>query len=292
MRTAFACLLCVVAALLAGSWSSAAVAEPALWAVHGKDSTVYLFGTVHVLRKDTVWSSPKIEAAFARAKDLTLEITDDDPAAMQDLVERLGVDRAHPLSSKAPAKDIARLGGVAKALGAPGGEVMFEPMQPWFAALTITVAPIVAAGYDPQSGVDRVLKARAVAAGKPVKAFETGEAQLHFLSDLPQATQVEYLESSLDDFDKGPQKLDALVSTWARGDVAALAKSELEDMRSDQPAIYKTLLVDRNRRWADVIAERLKRPGVSFIAVGAAHLAGPDSVQSFLAKKGIVAERQ
>lgn len=285
------CLAALAALVLAGGAGSAS-AEPALWAVHGGNSTVYLFGTVHVLRKDTAWSSPKIDAAFARSQDLTLEITDDDPTTVQGLIEHLGIDRAHPLSSKAPAKDIARLGGVAKALGAAGGEVMFEPMQPWLAALTITLAPIVAAGYDPQSGVDRVLKARAAADGKPVKAFETGAAQLHFLSDLPQALQVEYLESSLDDFDQGPQKLDALVAEWAAGDVAALAKSELESMKTDQPTIYKTLLVDRNRRWADLIVERLKSPGVSFVAVGAAHLAGPDSVQSFLAKKGVVAERQ
>ena len=269
-----------------------AAAEPALWSVKSGRSTVYLFGTVHVLRKDTAWRSPKIDAAFARSRDLWLEITDDDPGKVQDLLETLGIDRAHPLSTKASPKDIARLPGVAAALGAKGGEAMFEPMQPWFAAVTITLAPIVAAGFDPQSGVDRKLKAQAKAAGKRLHAFETGESQLHFLADLPNAVQVEYLESALDDFDKGPAKLDALVTNWRNGDVEALAKTELADMKADQPEIYRTLLVDRNRRWAAAIVQRLKRPGVSFIAVGAAHLAGPDSVQAMLAARGVKVRRE
>ena len=284
----------VLAALAASAVMAGPVAaEPALWRVEGKGgSTVYLFGTVHVLRRDTAWRSPKIDKAFARSNDLWLEITDDDPGKVQDLLETLGIDRDHPLSTKAPAKDIARLPGVAEALGAKGGEEMFEPMQPWFAALTITLAPIVAAGFDPQSGVDRTLKARATASGKPLKAFETGESQLHFLADLPNTVQVEYLESALDDFDKGPAKLDALVASWRDGDVETLAATELADMKADQPTIYRTLVVDRNRRWAAAIAERLKRPGISFVAVGAAHLAGPDSVQSFLSQAGVTAVRE
>ena len=287
----FARLLAAIGALalVAGP----AAAEPALWKVQGQGgSTVYLFGTVHVLRKDTVWRSPKIDAAFARSQDLWLEITDDEPGKVQDLLESLGIDRAHPLSTKAPAKDMARLPGVAETLGAKGGEGMFEPMQPWFAALTITLAPIVAAGFDPQSGVDRTLKAQAIAAGKPLKAFETGESQLHFLADLPNAVQVEYLENALDDFDKGPAKLGAMVANWRDGDVDALAASELADMRKDQPEIYRTLLVDRNRRWAAAIVERLKQPGVSFVAVGAAHLAGPDSVLAMLAARGVTVHRE
>ncbi|CAN5382147.1 TraB/GumN family protein [soil metagenome] len=289
MRRLIGGLIALVLTASAGS----SHAEPALWAVHGKDSTVYLFGTVHVLRKDAAWRSPKIDAAFALSKDLWLEIADgDDPKASQDLMESLGMDRAHPLSTKIPPADAPRLGAVAKALGAPGGEVLFEPMQPWFAALTISLAPIVAAGYDPQSGVDRVLKAQAVAAGKPVRGFETASGQLHYLSDLPTPLQVQFLESALDDFDKGPAKLDTLVADWTRGDVAAIAGSELDDMKVKQPQIYKTLLADRNARFAAAIAERLKTPGVSFVAVGAAHLAGPDSVQARLAELGVKAERE
>lgn len=282
-------LLTLVALCL---FATPALAEPALWAVRGKDSTVYLFGTVHVLRKDTNWRSPKIDAAFARADDLWLEITDDDPEKAQDLMERLGVDRATPLSRKAPAKDIARLRDVATALGAPGGESMFETMQPWFAGLTISLIPIVKAGFDPQSGVDRALKTQAQAGGKPLHAFETAEGQMRILAELPKDVQLEFLQSALDDFDKGPAKLDALIANWRDGDVDALARSELSDMKTEQPHLYKMLLIDRNQRWTEVIAERLKRPGVSFMAVGAAHLAGEDSVQAMLEKRGLKAVRE
>ena len=144
-----------------------ALAEPALWAATQGGATVYLFGTVHALKPETQWETPKIAKAFAESRELWLEADDADPKTMQPIVAELGLDRAHPLSSKVAPADLPRLDAAAKSAGLPG-EAALEPMQPWLAALTLAALPIVQAGYDPAKGVDNVLKAKAAAAGKPV----------------------------------------------------------------------------------------------------------------------------
>jgi uncharacterized protein YbaP (TraB family) len=273
--------------------AGSAAAEPALWAAHAPSgATVYLFGTVHALKKETAWRSPKLAAALKESQALWVEITDgDDQAKLQPLIMRLGVDAAHPLSTKVPAADLPRLDAAAKAMGAPG-EAALEPMQPWLAALTLSVAPMIQAGYDPKSGVDNLLKAEATAAGKPVTGFETAEQQFHFLVDMSAADQVAFLESALDDAGAGAAKLNSLVAAWAAGDVPAIDRMENEEMIANQPKIYRLLIADRNARFADTLAERMKTPGVIFVAVGAAHLAGPDSLQRLLEQRGFTVERR
>ena len=283
----------LLALVLAGAAGSAA-AEPALWAVHGKASTVYLFGTVHVLRKDTAWRSPKI-----RRRPGALPVTSGwrsrdggDATNAQDLMESLGMDRAHPLSTKAPLPTSPGWPVVAKALGAAGGEVLFEPMQPWFAALTISLAPHCRGRIRPAERRGQGAAGRGHRRRQARSRLRDRQRPVALPRRPARPLAGAVPESALDDFDKGPGKLDTLVADWTQGDVDAIAGSELTDMKAKQPQIYRTLLSDRNTRFAKAIAERLKSPGVSFVAVGAAHLAGPDSVQARLAELGIVAERQ
>lgn len=281
---AFALATAVLAAL-------PATAEPALWKVQGPRATVYLFGTVHVLRKDVVWRSPKIDKAFQASGTLVEEIKGvDDAAAMQPLVMKYGIDPAHPLSSKLDDAGKAKLGSVAASLGVPAAQI--EPLRPWMAALTFSTLPLVKAGYDPRSGVDVILKGQADAEHKPLEAFETIEQQIKFFADLPQDLEVAYLLSTLDEAAKGTKELDDLVDAWAAGDVERIASLMNTDMRDKYPEIYRVLLVDRNKAFAERIKQLLAGEGTFFVAVGAAHLAGPDSVQADLQKMGVTVERQ
>ena len=269
-----------------------AAAAPALWKATGPaGSVVWLFGTVHVLRPTTVWRSPRMAAAFAASDSLWLEIDDSDDAAMAPLMMRLGLDPAHPLSTRVTPAEVAQLDAAAKAAGMSRGEAALEPMRPWLAALTLSVAPVLQAGFDPRSGADRALEADARAAGKPVRAFETAEQQLRFFSDLPPAEELAFLRSSLKDAGEGPAKLTGLVEAWARGEVGVIAALEDGELRRDAPALYRRLIVDRNRAWAERLAARLKQGGTTFVAVGAGHLAGPDSVQGMLQARGYRVER-
>lgn len=267
-----------------------AFAKPALWVVKDADTTIYLFGTVHLLPNDTDWHDPALDKALADSQSLYLEITDDDQVNMTALVLRYGIDTAHPLSSLLTPADQTRLDRAARLAGLPG-TASLNIMRPWLAALTLTVAPLVKAGLDPKLGVDKQLRAQMEKAGKPVHALETAEEQIRFLADMPQSVQLQMLRSTLRETDTATVQLKALIDAWKRGDDAAIARLENDLMKREEPELYQRLLVKRNQTWAGKIKAMLADPGTVFIAVGAAHLAGPDSVQAQLKKLGVDSTR-
>ncbi|OGN49323.1 MAG: polysaccharide biosynthesis protein GumN [Caulobacterales bacterium RIFOXYB1_FULL_67_16] len=262
---------------------------PALWVIKDADSTLYLFGSVHVLRPTTGWASPRVNAAFDSASDVWFEITNpEDQAAMMPLIQQYGLSPQTPLSSRLTPEELAQLDAAAKAIGASAAQM--DPLKPWLAALSLSVAPLIKAGYDPQSGVELALKARAQAAGKSLHGFETLEKQIGLLATLPDDVQLEFLRETLKDYDQAVVILDSMVEAWAKGDVEALDRIVVEDMKTDAPELYKVLLVDRNTDWANQIQTLLQGSGTAFIAVGAAHLTGDDSVQSILQSRGVAVE--
>ncbi|CAN5173722.1 TraB/GumN family protein [soil metagenome] len=287
-RFALAPILALVALVAVGA--SPALAEPALWVIKDKDSTIYLFGTIHVLKPTTQWRSPKITQAFEAADDVVTEIVEpDDQATTQALMLKYGIDRETPLSAKLKPETYAKLETAAQGMGFPPHGM--DAMRPWMASITVSLVPLFRAGYDPESGVEKKLTAQAKAAGKPITAFETLEQQLRFFADMTPAQEVQLLDSTLDEIDEGPAKVEALVTAWAAGDQVALKTQMIDEMQRDYPEVYALLLTDRNHDWAGRIKTKLAGSGVSFVAVGAGHLVGPDSVQAQLAKLGIKAER-
>ncbi|WP_417231597.1 TraB/GumN family protein [Brevundimonas sp.] len=265
-------------------------AGPALWVVRDADSTLYLFGTVHVLRPTTAWGSDRVDAAFDSASKLILEVANpDDQAAAIPLIMEHGISPQTPLSSLLTAEEMTELDAAARTMGMSAAQL--DPMRPWLAALTLSVAPLTKAGYDPQSGVDLLLKTRAEAAGKTVTGFETIDEQIRILAGFPEAGQLEFLRSTLEDFEDATVELDKLVTAWAEGDVEAIETIGVEPMRDASELMYQSLLVNRNANWAGQIETLLEGSGTVFIAVGAAHLAGDDSVQSILAARGVTVER-
>jgi uncharacterized protein YbaP (TraB family) len=280
----------LLTALVAGLelCATQAGAEPALWKVVNGPSTAYLFGSVHLLKPTAVWDTPKVKAALGESRELWLEITDvDDPAAMQSTVRSLGTDPAHPLTSRLDPARQKRLAAILSGFGAP--PTALDALRPWLAAVTLSLFPMQKAGYDPAAGVDRLLKAAAVKRGLPVMGFETSEGQLHYLSDMSEAEQMDMLHQSIDDYDTALAELDQLEAAWERGDEGEIARLEAKGMT---PALHQRLLAGRNVLFARRLVERMKQPGVIFVAVGAAHLAGPDSVQALLARSGLKAVRQ
>ncbi|MDI1282696.1 TraB/GumN family protein [Brevundimonas sp.] len=263
---------------------------PALWVIRDADSTIYLFGTVHVLRPDTAWQTDRVDAALDSASRLILEVANpDDQAAAMPLIQQYGISPQTPLSTLLTADELAALDTAARTMGMTAAQL--DPLRPWLAALTLSVAPMTRAGYDPRSGVDLLLKARMEAAGKPVDGFETLDEQIRLLAGFPETGQLDFLRSTLDDFEDATTELGRLVSAWADGDVAAINAVGVEPMRDASALMYQSLLVDRNVNWAGQIQTLLDGSGTVFIAVGAAHLAGEDSVQVQLAQRGVTVER-
>ena len=264
---------------------------PALWSISDADSTIYLFGTVHVLRPSTPWGSAKVDAAFDASDNVIFEISNpDDQAAIAPLIQRHGISPDRPLSSLLTPEELADLDTAARSIGATAAQM--DPMRPWLVALSLSVAPLVKAGYDPRSGVELILKHRAEDAGKPVTGLETIDRQVEILAGLSEETQLAFLRSTLHDFDDATTELDALVAAWAAGDVDAINRIGVVQMKAESGEVYDALLTRRNLEWADQIQALLAGSGTTFIAVGSAHLAGDDSVQSILDARGVTVIRQ
>jgi uncharacterized protein YbaP (TraB family) len=283
-------LLIGAASVITLGVAAPAMAEPALWAIKDKDSTIYLFGTIHVLKPDTKWRSPAIDKALKDSGDLTIEVLGaDDPAVMQPLVLKYGVDQANPLSKKLSPEDFKRIQVLAQGAGVPAQAL--EIMRPWLASISLAMLPIMKAGYDPRSGVEQVVQAQMKAAGKPAASLESAEQQIRFFADMSPKVEIDMLKSTLDDAEEGPGKIDKMVTAWASGDTKELETEFVTEMKADYADVYDVLLTDRNIAWSKQLKTKLAGSGVSFVAVGAGHLVGPDSVQVQLAKLGIKAER-
>lgn len=262
---------------------------PALWVVRDADSTLYLFGTVHVLRPTTAWGSARVDAAFDSADQVWFEISNpDDQAAIMPLIQQHGLSPDRPLSSLLTAEEMTVLNTIAASAGMPAGQI--DIFRPWLAGLALSVAPLMKAGYDPQSGVELVLKARAEAAGKPIQAFETIDKQVGILAGMSEADQLASLRLLMESWGDATAELDGMVAAWASGDVKTLEALAVDEMQVETPALYEALLVRRNTDWANQIQTLLEGSGTVFIAVGAAHLAGDDSVQEILGDRGVTVE--
>ena len=264
-------------------------ADPALWVVKDADTTIYLFGTIHVLKPGLSWFDEAVKTAFDKSDQLVLEMVQPDQATMQQIVLKNGIVTTGPtLTEQLPAD---KRGAYLKALTEAGlPPQAFDRMKTWLAGVTLSIMPIQKLGYDPKNGPETVLADAAKAAGKPVAGLETAEQQIGYFNGLSQKAQIEFLTSTVEDLPKAGEEMAEMVDEWAKGDPDALAKTMNESLK-DSPEVAKTLLTDRNARWATWIKARMAKPGTIFIAVGAGHLAGNDSVQAQLARQGIKAQR-
>jgi uncharacterized protein len=261
---------------------------PALWKVGDEDTTIYLFGTVHVLPKELEWYDATIANALDGSDMIVTEIKMDkaSEADLQQLSMKLGLlpPGTTLRSLLTPEQTATYEAGLAK-LGAP--PEAFDPVKPWLAGLTLSLLPLMQQGYDSNSGVEKILLAKA--GTKPQGALETAEFQLGIFNNMPTEAQVAFMMEAVEGMDEIKPMLDRMVAEWAEGDATELANIMNEGMTD--PAVAEALLYSRNANWAEWIDTRLDEPGTVFIAVGAGHLAGAKSVQDYLAQKGITVAR-
>ena len=264
-------------------------ADPALWVVRDADTTVYLFGTVHVLRPDIDWFDGPVRAAYDASGELMLEMVEPEGPVAQAAVTKIAVDPdGPPLTQKfGPALQAKYRDAMAKA---KLPLARFEKLEPWFVASVLGLAPLQDLGYDGANGAEAVLTRTAKAGGKPIAGLETFEQQLAFFDRMPEPLQIRFLESTIDEQRDLSKTFADLIAKWSRGDADGLAADINKAMR-DIPEVGKLLLTDRNARWAAQIDERMDRPGTTFVAVGAGHLAGADSVQRMLEARGMKVTR-
>jgi uncharacterized protein YbaP (TraB family) len=263
---------------------------PALYAVRDADSTMYLYGTVHVRPRGADWANARVRAAIDESEEVWTELmmSPEADAQTQALAQRFG--RAErPLSSWLNEDENARFNAAVAKIGLPQGSL--EGLQPWAAALTLTVVPLMQAGYDPQSGVDRSLDAYADNAGKRMRALETAEQQYTFFANMSAEMQHEMLIEAIAQVDSVDEMIGAMSETWERGNEAALARVVIEETRRDYPDLYRTLFVVRNNAWMEELTREMEGSGVDFVAVGAGHVIGPDGLVAQFRARGYRVER-
>ncbi|MDG6079554.1 TraB/GumN family protein [Erythrobacter litoralis] len=262
---------------------------PALWRVADEDTTVYLFGTVHALPEDVQWYRGPVENALTGSDVLVTEIplsAMKDPASQQIVTSLAGLPAGQSLRAMLSDEQRASYEAALGSLSLP--PAAFDRFEPWFAAITLSVLPLIQNGWSPEMGVENVIDQRA-GPDKERAALETLGQQMSFFDEMPQDAQVDYLMAVVDQMDQILPMMDRMVDEWAEGDAASLASLMNDNM--DDATVAEVLLYNRNANWAEWIDSRLDQPGTVFIAVGAGHLAGTRSVQDYLGQRGIEVTR-
>lgn len=268
-------------------------AKPPVWVLHGKGATITLFGSVHILPHDVDWEPDALKRALGEADELWFE-TPIDPAALLD-ASRLALAKGmlpegQTLSDLLSDDGKARLKREAEALRLP--EPQLERLRPWLAELSVGEAAYARDGATADQGVERQLADSAPQAKR--HSFETPAQQIDMFADAPQADQVDSLQDTLRDLEDDPGQSRRLIDAWMAGDLKAIEKEGVEELRAESPAMFKTLLTNRNAAWVKTLMKRLDarpprhgRPARIVVVVGVGHLVGPGGVPDLLRRKGI-----
>ena len=264
-------------------------AKPALWVLKDDDTTIYLFGTIHLLPKDVQWFNGPVKAAFASSEVLVLEMFEPPMGEMMKLMNKYGTatDGVN-LSDRLDEPTRANYETAMKGIGLP--VAVFETRQPWMVYLTIYGMQLVNSGWDINSGAEKILTDAANETGKPILELESADEQFAILSGFTMEEQTAMLSQVVNDPDGAARELNRLLDYWIAGDLDGLAAVMAETM-GEAEAVETALLTKRNANWTVWLDAKMDEPGTYFVAVGAAHLAGDKSVQSMLAKEGHVAVR-
>lgn len=262
--------------------------HPALWKVADADTTIYLFGTVHVMKPGPVWLDGRLAQALDAADELVTEIVDPTGNATQAaLMARATLPKGRNLRAMMGKAQRATYEATLKRAGLPLDAL--DGFKPWYAGVVLASLPLIQQGLTAKSGAEAMLEARPAPRPRGHSGLETVEYQLGLFDSLPVRSQLAYLNSVVTEYDTIATQIDDLVKAWGDGDAEALARAMNADM--DDPKLVETLLTGRNRNWARWIRARLARPGTVFVAVGAGHLAGKGSVQAQLARLGVATTR-
>lgn len=268
--------------------------SPALWSLADEDTTIYLFGTVHLLRPEVDWRYPAFDRALASADTVIFEVDMESPEAQQalmtDFMARGMYNDGRTLREVLNEADEAIIEAAMDRVGVPLDA--FNTFEPWMAGINLAAMKMVADGFDPNSGVEKVIQADAQTMGKSFAYLESITEQADAFDLLPEEVQIELLYGAAIGLDDSAAMLDDMVAEWVDGDVAGLGVLVADpDGMGFSKAMYESVLVERNRKWIPRLEALLEDPGTVLVAVGSAHFAGPDSVILMLEDKGYMVER-
>jgi len=278
--------------LLAAATSRADGALHSLWELHGRHNTVYLLGSIHVLRpRDYPLAKPVLDA-YADANAVVMEINlgelDLDGLQQEMLASALLPD-GKTLTQVMGSARYAHAASLAHELGFD--LAAFDQFAPWFVAEAISQLQLAQLGFQAESGVEMFFLDKARADGKAVAGLETAHDQIALFEAMSLESQAEYLLSNLEEAHELPREIDEMVHAWAGGDTAWF-RAHLQQELGRDPKLYQSVLGARNRKWLPKIEALLNDDKNYLIIVGTGHLVGEDNVIELLKRDGIAAKQR
>ncbi len=265
-------------------------AAPAIWKVADDDSSVWLFGSTHLLPPGTEWRTEMFETLVDEADKVYFE-TDLGPAAQPQgiaLTMEHGFARdGRLLNQRISDKLMGKVRTAADRFAVPVPTLL--AMQPWMAATTISISALVQAGYDPKAGVDTELQMEIPVTRQGF--LETAEQQINFIAGGGEADQILMLEATLAEAERIVSMIDDMKDAWIGGTPETLADLFLAEMGAYGDGFMDRLIVDRNKNWVEQIEVMLAENEAAFLVVGAGHLVGEHSVVNLLEQQGFIGER-
>jgi uncharacterized protein YbaP (TraB family) len=285
----FGLLLCSLLVCLA---ARADGALHSLWELHGKHNTVYLLGSIHVLRLSDYPLAPAMLEAYSNAKSVIMEVNLEEISSAQVQEEMLSsaiLPEGKTLPDVLGQQRYGRAGALAHEVGVELSS--FDQFAPWFAAEAISQLQLTQLGFQPEAGVEMYFMERARSDGKSVAGLETVHDQISLFQNMPLDTQAEYLISSLEQAHDLPKEVASMVQAWQSGDTQWFANEMRSELGRD-PKLYESVLASRNRKWIPKIEALLNDDKNYLVIVGTGHLVGQGSVIELLKKDGIGATQR
>jgi uncharacterized protein len=260
--------------------------HPALWKVEKNGSTVYVFGSYHILNKDVRWMTPSLLAVLQRADAFVFEVPvgpEAMPAAQEFIDSRGYLPQGQSLRAMLSPQVLPRYQQLIRRLPLKPKEM--DKLRPWLAQLTLSSSVYSDRKFSVLHGADVRILSYAIGHGKAVSYLETPRQQLEFFFEAAGRTELAGFEALINTFDQRPKQIDSGIAAWVDGDVDELSM-RLHRGLADNPAARKILLDDRNASWSQQIEQMLDDGKTYFVTVGVGHLGGPASVIENLCKAG------
>ena len=261
--------------------------SPLVYQISNSDGDVegWMLGTIHALPDGVEWRTQTINRVIHDADLLIVEIAKlDDPDTHARIYADLAYSTDLPnLALRLPPSQRPALKDLIERSGLPFDQL--ATIETWAAALALAQ---VGGDSDPENGVDRAVIQDFD--GREVQEFEGILKQMSVFDSLPEREQRDLLSAVVEDSDEMLESMQGLRNAWLTGDLAVLEDITNTGLMADKE-LRDALLVDRNREWMDRLTAALLDTDKPLVAVGAAHLIGPDSLKVLLEQRGYTVTR-
>ena len=261
-------------------------AQTSVWKVQKDEETIYLGGTIHLLRQQDYPLPKEFDIAYTKSDIIYFE-TDlealDQPSVQEAILSRMKLTNGKKFSeliSKETYEDL-RVHALKYGIDVKS----FEPFKPAMVMLTLTIMELKNIGVDAQ-GVDKFYLNKALADNKMLGKLESVDTQIKYLVSIGMGNEDNLISQTLTDLKKLQKYYNRMLSSWRLGSTGSLNKLFVKDMKKRFPKVYKSLLVERNNNWMPIIEEMFENDKTEFVLVGVAHLVGSDGLLKQLKSKG------